>query len=204
MMVPMTPADPRRTSRPRTQGPGARAPVTPRRVDAPADRTDPLEILALQATTRVPDLVPIRYGRMAASPFAFFRGAAAVMAADLAHEVHSHLDVQLCGDAHLVNFGGFASPGAGHDLRRQRLRRDASRARSSGTSSVWPPASRWPAGAAAFDDAAARVSWWRCRPRLPRGHPGVRRPCATSSSGTCGSTPTTLVAPVGHRGRPAR
>ena len=47
---------------------------------------------------------------MAASPFAFFRGAAAVMAADLAHEEHSHLDVQLCGDAHLVNFGGFASP----------------------------------------------------------------------------------------------
>ncbi len=77
---------------------------------APADRTDPLEILALQATTRVPDLVPIRYGRMAASPFAFYRGAAAVMAADLAHEEHSHLDVQLCGDAHLSNFGGFASP----------------------------------------------------------------------------------------------
>jgi len=76
----------------------------------PADRTDPLDILALQATTRVPDLVPIRYGRMAASPFAFFRGAAAVMAADLALEVHSHLDVQLCGDAHLVNFGGFATP----------------------------------------------------------------------------------------------
>jgi uncharacterized protein (DUF2252 family) len=76
----------------------------------PADRTDPLEILALQATTRVPDLVPIRYGRMAASPFAFYRGAAAVMAADLAHVEHSHLDVQLCGDAHLVNFGGFASP----------------------------------------------------------------------------------------------
>jgi len=78
--------------------------------EVPADRTDPLEILAVQATTRVPELVPIRYGRMAASPFAFFRGAAAVMAADLAHDVHSHLDVQLCGDAHLVNFGGFASP----------------------------------------------------------------------------------------------
>jgi uncharacterized protein (DUF2252 family) len=77
---------------------------------APADRTDPLEILALQATTRVPDLVPIRYGRMAASPFAFFRGAAAVMASDLACEEHSHLDAQLCGDAHLMNFGGFASP----------------------------------------------------------------------------------------------
>ncbi len=77
---------------------------------APDDRTDPLDILALQATTRVPELVPIRYGRMSASPFAFFRGAAAVMAADLAGEPHSHLNCQLCGDAHLVNFGGFASP----------------------------------------------------------------------------------------------
>ena len=77
---------------------------------APADRIDPLDILALQATTRLPDLVPIRYGRMAASPFAFFRGAAAVMAADLNHVDRSGLDVQLCGDAHLSNFGGFASP----------------------------------------------------------------------------------------------
>jgi uncharacterized protein (DUF2252 family) len=75
-----------------------------------ADRTDPLEILALQATTRLPDLVPIRYGRMSASAFAFFRGAAAVMAADLAHEEQTGLGVQLCGDAHLSNFGGFASP----------------------------------------------------------------------------------------------
>jgi uncharacterized protein (DUF2252 family) len=74
------------------------------------DRTDPLEILALQATTRLPDLVPIRYGRMAESAFAFFRGAAAVMAADLAHEDRTDLGVQLCGDAHLSNFGGFASP----------------------------------------------------------------------------------------------
>src|SRR5580698_9775424 len=74
------------------------------------DRTDPLEILALQATTRLPDLVPIRYGRMAASAFAFFRGAAAVMAADLATEERTGLEVQLCGDAHLSNFGGFASP----------------------------------------------------------------------------------------------
>jgi uncharacterized protein (DUF2252 family) len=73
-------------------------------------RTDPLEILALQGTTRLPDLIPIRYGRMAESPFAFFRGAAAVMAADLAHVDQTGLEVQLCGDAHLVNFGGFASP----------------------------------------------------------------------------------------------
>ncbi len=75
-----------------------------------AGRTDPLEILALQATTRLPDLVPIRYGRMASSAFSFFRGAAAVMAADLARMAQTGLDVQLCGDAHLSNFGGFASP----------------------------------------------------------------------------------------------
>ena len=73
-------------------------------------RTDPLEILALQGTTRIPDLVPIRYGRMAASAFAFFRGAAAVMAADLASEDQSGLVVQLCGDAHLANFGLYAAP----------------------------------------------------------------------------------------------
>ena len=76
----------------------------------PAGRTDPLRILALQGTTRIPDLVPIRYGRMATSAFAFFRGAAAVMAADLAAEEQTGLEVQLCGDAHLSNFGGFASP----------------------------------------------------------------------------------------------
>ncbi len=78
--------------------------------EPPARRTDPLDILALQATTRVPDLVPIRYGRMAASAFAFFRGAAAVMASDLATEPRTTLDVQLCGDAHLMNFGAFKSP----------------------------------------------------------------------------------------------
>jgi Uncharacterized protein conserved in bacteria (DUF2252) len=76
----------------------------------PAHRVDPLEILALQATTRIPELVPIRYGRMAESAFAFFRGAAAVMAADLAGEEQTGLEVQLCGDAHLMNFGTFAAP----------------------------------------------------------------------------------------------
>ncbi|MBV8463208.1 MAG: DUF2252 domain-containing protein [Acidimicrobiales bacterium] len=74
------------------------------------DRKDPLEILTEQEQTRVPDLVPIRHGRMAASAFAFYRGAAAVMASDLAPVPRSGLDVQLCGDAHLVNFGGFAAP----------------------------------------------------------------------------------------------
>ncbi|MFC5805250.1 DUF2252 domain-containing protein [Streptomyces formicae] len=75
-----------------------------------ADRPDPLDILEEQARSRVPELVPIRYGRMAASPFAYLRGAPAVMAADLAPQPTTGLTVQLCGDAHLLNFGVFASP----------------------------------------------------------------------------------------------
>jgi uncharacterized protein (DUF2252 family) len=75
-----------------------------------ASRPDPVELLQEQAATRVPELVPIRYGRMLASPFAFFRGAALVMACDLARTPDSGLSVQVCGDAHLSNFGGFASP----------------------------------------------------------------------------------------------
>jgi uncharacterized protein (DUF2252 family) len=78
---------------------------------APAsDRPDPVELLEGQATSRVGQLVPLRYGRMLASPFAFYRGAAAVMAADLAGSARSGFTVQLCGDAHLSNFGAFASP----------------------------------------------------------------------------------------------
>jgi uncharacterized protein (DUF2252 family) len=78
--------------------------------EAPAGREDPVAILERQARSRVPELVPIRYGRMSASPFAFVRGAAAVMAADLAHTPVSGLRVQACGDAHLSNFGAFAAP----------------------------------------------------------------------------------------------
>jgi uncharacterized protein (DUF2252 family) len=74
-----------------------------------ADR-DPVSILLRQGADRVPELLPIRYGRMLASPFAFYRGAAAVMAADLAAGPSSGLEVQLCGDAHLSNFGVFGSP----------------------------------------------------------------------------------------------
>jgi uncharacterized protein (DUF2252 family) len=80
------------------------------RWDPPADRPDPVAILQEQARTRVPDLVPIRYGRMIASSFAYFRGAAAPMAWDLAHTPASGLRVQACGDAHLLNFGMFAAP----------------------------------------------------------------------------------------------
>jgi uncharacterized protein (DUF2252 family) len=76
----------------------------------PSDRRDPVDVLEQQAATRAPELVPIRYGRMLASSFAFYRGAAAIMAADLAGTPRSGLEVQLCGDAHLENFGGFAAP----------------------------------------------------------------------------------------------
>ncbi len=74
------------------------------------DRGDPIALLEGQATTRLPDLVPVRYGRMAISPFTFYRGAALPMAADLSVGPRTDIEVQLCGDAHLVNFGLFASP----------------------------------------------------------------------------------------------
>ena len=86
----------------------------PRRLYAawepPPDRPDPIEILQVQAATREPDLVPIRYGRMLSSPFSFFRGGPAIMANDLAGMPTSGITVQACGDAHLVNFGLFGSP----------------------------------------------------------------------------------------------
>jgi len=75
-----------------------------------AGRPDPVDLLVAQDTTREPDLVPVRHGRMMASPFTFYRGAAKIMAADLAHTPVAGLDAQLSGDAHLSNFGVFASP----------------------------------------------------------------------------------------------
>jgi len=95
------------------QGKGARKQV-PRSSHAgfvaAVDRPDPVVLLEEQALSRIPELVPIRYGRMAASPFAFFRGAAAVMAMDLATSPTSGFTVQACGDAHLANFGVYNSP----------------------------------------------------------------------------------------------
>jgi uncharacterized protein (DUF2252 family) len=94
-------------------GKAARADV-PRSVHAEwepsSHRPDPVDLLEEQARTRVPELVPIRYGRMLTSSFAFYRGAAYLMASDLAGLPRSGLKTQLCGDAHLSNFGGFASP----------------------------------------------------------------------------------------------
>jgi uncharacterized protein (DUF2252 family) len=75
-----------------------------------ADRPDPIAILERQGSTRVQELLPIRYGRMAVSPFTFYRGAAAVMAADLGAAPRTNLRAQLCGDAHLSNFGIYRSP----------------------------------------------------------------------------------------------
>jgi hypothetical protein len=74
------------------------------------DRPDPVDLLEAQAKDRLPDLVPIRYSRMMASPFAFMRGSAIVMAQDLASTPKSGIQSQLCGDAHLSNFGLYASP----------------------------------------------------------------------------------------------
>jgi uncharacterized protein (DUF2252 family) len=76
----------------------------------PTGRRDPVELLLESNEGRMPDLVPIRHGRMVQSPFAFFRGSAALMAADLAHTPRSGISVQACGDAHLMNFGAFATP----------------------------------------------------------------------------------------------
>src|ERR1700743_927109 len=76
----------------------------------PDKSRDPVGMLREQAKSRVPELVPIRYGRMLVSPFTYYRGAALPMAADLATTPTSGLRVQLCGDAHLSNFGAFASP----------------------------------------------------------------------------------------------
>jgi uncharacterized protein (DUF2252 family) len=95
------------------RGKAARAEVPRSRhaiFDPPPRRPDPIKLLERQAKTRVPELVPIRYGRMLVSPFTFYRGAALIMASDLAAAPRSGLQVQCCGDAHLSNFGVFASP----------------------------------------------------------------------------------------------
>jgi uncharacterized protein (DUF2252 family) len=78
--------------------------------EAPPGRPDPVELLVEQNGSREPDLIPVRHGRMMASPFTFYRGAARIMATDLANTPTAGLSVQLCGDAHLSNFGGFGSP----------------------------------------------------------------------------------------------
>jgi len=76
----------------------------------PKGRRDPVEIVSESNVGRLQNLIPIRFGRMSASPFAFYRGSVALMAADLAKTPTSGIRVQACGDAHLMNSGGFATP----------------------------------------------------------------------------------------------
>ena len=90
-----------------------------------ADRPDPVALLEEQNLTREPDLVPVRHGRMMVSPFTFYRGAAKIMAADLKDTPVAGLDAQLCGDAHLSNFGAVRLARAEAAVRPERLRRDA-------------------------------------------------------------------------------
>ena len=106
-LPPMSPAE--RTAR----GIAARArvPLSAHRTWRPGpDRPDPVGIIARQSAKRDQDLVPLRHGRMAASPFAFFRGGAGIMASDLSTTPDDGLRAQLCGDAHLANFGMFDTP----------------------------------------------------------------------------------------------
>ena len=97
-----------RAARGKARAPRCRA--EPRRVGAAAHRPDPVELLEEQAQTRVPELVPIRYGRMLVSPFTFYRGAAVRDGRRPRRTPRSGLHTQLCGDAHLSNFGVFAAP----------------------------------------------------------------------------------------------
>ena len=136
------------------------------------DRADPVDLLEAQGLTRVPELVPIRYGRMLVSPFTFYRGAALPDGRDLARRARTGLHVQLCGDAHLSNFGAFAAP----DRRLMFSSTTSTRrcpARSSGMSSGWWPASRSPVETGFRRRSAQAVNL--PSPRLQRGHPGVRR-----------------------------
>ncbi len=110
-LVPLGPPPTRAEREARGKAARREVPLESHAVLAPTElRPDPVELLERQAVTRVPELVPIRYGRMLVSPFTFYRGAALLMASDLAGTPNSGLRAQLCGDAHMSNFGVFGSP----------------------------------------------------------------------------------------------
>ena len=123
-----------------------------------ADRPDPVALLEEQAATRIPELVPVRYGRMAVSPFTFYRGAALPMAADLAAAPAQRDHRPAVRRRPPLELRAVRVAGAGPRLRHQRLRRDASWARSSGTSSDSRRASSSPGRSRGFDRANRRVT----------------------------------------------
>ena len=133
---------------------------------------DALETILAQNQTRVPELVPIRHQRMAISPWNYYRGAAAVMASDLASQPDSGLTVQLCGDAHVLNFGLWATPERNLLVRLARFRRDA----------AWPvrvghqALRRQPRGSGAGEpDQAARQPMPRSPPAIEAYRTRMRR-----------------------------
>ena len=154
-----------------------------------AGRRDPVELLGEQDVSRVPELVPIRYGRMLVSPFAFYRGAAAIMAADLAARRRRPGWVPACGDAHLSNFGRSPRPSDGSSSTSTTSTRRCP-GRSSGTSSGSRRASRSPAAIAASATRAARRISRRRGARVPRRRCASSRGMRTSTSGTRASTST--------------
>ena len=150
-------------------------------------RRNPVELLEEQAQTRLPELIPIRYGRMLESPFAFYRGGAYLMAADLAAGPRTGLHAQLCGDAHLSNFGVFAAP----DRRLVFSINDFDE--------TLPGPFEWDVKRLAasfavagrefgFDEGDAACDGDGHRPGVPRGDGELRRRCGTSTSGTRAST----------------
>ena len=141
-------------------------------------RLDPIELLGRQDDARIADLVPIRYGRMLVSPFTFYRGAALIMAADLAATPRSGFLAQCCGDAHLSNFGMYASPERAARLRHQRLRRDAPRPVGMGRQAARRQHARSPPATTA-SRSKRRSRRPRDGSRVPRPNGANLRRCAT-------------------------
>ena len=195
-------ADGRRARRARPRG----APVVPRsphgRWEPPADRADPVELLEEQARTRVPELVPIRHGRMLVSPFTYYRGAALPMAADLASTPTSGLDGAALRRRAPVELRGLRLARAPPGLRRQRLRRDPARPVGVGRQA----AGRQPRGGRPrqrLRDARSAAGSCGARSRAYRETMReLRRPCRCSRSGTPTSTSTTLLAALPRAARP--
>ena len=151
--------------------------------EPPARRRDPVKVLEDQAKSRVPELVPIRYGRMLASPFTFYRGAAAIMAMDLAKTPQSGLRVQACGDAHLSNFGCLRRSGSPSGGETSTTSTRPCRGPGNGTSSASRLASRSP-GATATSPRRRPAPPSSARP-APTARRSASSPrCETSTSGT--------------------